>query len=137
MNEASDSKSVTRNWNIVNDQWNVNYSVGNKITYSTEVSAWQFACTVTSVHGKFIQYTIYWDKIQMLQKFPLDKINVTKIAPLFPSQAPTNGLLYKLKYIVHLSKTVRAISIFDSVSFLSNFIFLFNKKYELFDFTSS
>ena len=137
MNEASDSKSVTRNWNIVNDQWNVNYSVGNKITYSTEVSAWQFACTVTSVHGKFIQYTIYWDKIQMLQKFPLDKINVTKIAPLFPSRAPTNGLLYKLKYIVHLSKTVRGISIFDSVSFLSNFIFLFNKKYELFDFTSS
>ena len=37
LNEASDSKFVTRNWNIVNDQSNANYSVGNEIIYSTEV----------------------------------------------------------------------------------------------------
>ena len=37
LNEASDSKFVTRNWNIVNDQSNAIYSVGNKIIYSTEV----------------------------------------------------------------------------------------------------
>ena len=37
MNEAGDSKFLTRNWNIVNDQSNANYSVGNEIIYSTEV----------------------------------------------------------------------------------------------------
>ena len=38
LNESSDSKFVTRHWNIINDQSNANYSVGNKIIYSTEVS---------------------------------------------------------------------------------------------------
>ena len=37
LNEASDSKFVSGNWNIVNDQSNVNYSVENEIMYSTEV----------------------------------------------------------------------------------------------------
>ena len=37
LNEASDSKFVTQNWNIVNDQSNTNYSAGNEIIYSTEV----------------------------------------------------------------------------------------------------
>ena len=37
LNEASDSKFVTRNWNIVSDQSNANYSIENKIIYSTEV----------------------------------------------------------------------------------------------------
>ena len=36
-NESSDSKFVIRNCNIVNHQLIVNYSVGNKIIYSTEV----------------------------------------------------------------------------------------------------
>ena len=37
LNESSDSKSVTRHWNIVNEQSNESYSVGNEMTYSTEV----------------------------------------------------------------------------------------------------
>ena len=37
LNEANDSKFVTRKWNIVNDQSNPNYGVGNEITYNTEV----------------------------------------------------------------------------------------------------
>ena len=37
LNESSDSKFVTRNWNIVNNQSYGNYSVGNKTIYSTEV----------------------------------------------------------------------------------------------------
>ena len=37
LNEASDSKSVTRKWNIVNHQLNANYDIGNKIVYNTEV----------------------------------------------------------------------------------------------------
>ena len=36
LNEASDSKFITRNCNIVNDQSNENYCVGNEIIYSTE-----------------------------------------------------------------------------------------------------
>ena len=34
---ANYSKFVTRNWNTVNDKSNTNYSVGNKIKYSTEI----------------------------------------------------------------------------------------------------
>ena len=37
MNEASDSKIVTRKWNIVNDQLIANYDVGNEIIHNTEV----------------------------------------------------------------------------------------------------
>ena len=37
LNESSDSKFVTRNWDIANDQSNANYSLGNEIMYSTEV----------------------------------------------------------------------------------------------------
>ena len=37
LNEANDSKFVTRKWNIVNDNLKVNYGVGNKIIYNTEV----------------------------------------------------------------------------------------------------
>ena len=36
-NEANDSKFVIRKWNIVNNQLNANYNVGNEIIYSTEV----------------------------------------------------------------------------------------------------
>ena len=36
-NEASDSKFATRNWDIITDQSNVIYNVGNEIIYSTEV----------------------------------------------------------------------------------------------------
>ena len=37
LNEVSDSKFVTRKWNIVNDQSNANYDVGNEIIYNIEV----------------------------------------------------------------------------------------------------
>ena len=37
LNEASDSKFVTRNWNIVNDFSDANYSVGHETIYSTKV----------------------------------------------------------------------------------------------------
>ena len=37
LNKASDSKVLTRKWNIVNDQSNANYNVRNKIIYNTEV----------------------------------------------------------------------------------------------------
>ena len=37
LNEAKDSKFVTRKLNIFNDQPNANYDVGNEIFYSTEL----------------------------------------------------------------------------------------------------
>ena len=37
LNEAIDSKFVTRKWNNVNDYQNPHYIVGNKVIYSTEV----------------------------------------------------------------------------------------------------
>ena len=37
LNEASYSRLTTRKWNIVNDQSNANYAIGNEIIYSLEV----------------------------------------------------------------------------------------------------
>ena len=37
LNKTSDYKFVARKWNIVNDQSNANYDVGNEIIFNTEV----------------------------------------------------------------------------------------------------
>ena len=37
MNEANNSKFVTRKWNIVNDNLKANYGAGNEIIFNTEV----------------------------------------------------------------------------------------------------
>ena len=37
LNESSNSKFVTRKWDIVNEQTNSNYDGGNEILYNTEV----------------------------------------------------------------------------------------------------
>ena len=74
----------------------------------------------------------------MLKKFPSDKINGTKNALFFLSRAPTHHcftfnlqFLYELKRKVYLSKTFVGFLIFNSVSFLLKFIFLFNKMHGL------
>ena len=38
LNEANNSKFVTRKWNIVNDNSKSNYAAANEITYNTETS---------------------------------------------------------------------------------------------------
>ena len=38
MNEATDSKFMTRKWNIVNDQSDAKYDVGKDVIYNTEAS---------------------------------------------------------------------------------------------------
>ena len=98
----------------------------------------------TCIFWKCIQYTIHWDKTQMLKKIPSDKINGTKNALFFLSRAPTHHsftfnlrFLYELKHKVRLYKTVRGIFIFDSVLFLLKFIFLFNKMHVPFDVETS
>ena len=37
LNEANDSKFVTRKWGIVNDNLKVNYDTANEITSNTEI----------------------------------------------------------------------------------------------------
>ena len=37
LNDANDSKFVTRKWNIAYDNSQENYDLGNEVTYSTEV----------------------------------------------------------------------------------------------------
>ena len=81
------------------------------------------------IFWKCIQYTIHWDKTQMLKKFPSDKINGTKNALFFLSRAPTHHsftfnlwFLYELKHKVCLSKTMCEI-------FHFRFRFIFVKVY--------
>ena len=81
------------------------------------------------IFWKCIQYTIHWDKTQMLKKFPSDKINGTKNALFFLSRAPTHHsftfnlrFLYELKHKVRLSKTECGI-------FHFRFCFVFIKVY--------
>ena len=78
-------------------------------------SAWNnvFWYVKVCIFWKCIQYTIHWDETQMLEKYPSDKINVTKNVLFFLSQAPTYHsftfnlqFLYELKHKVRLSKTV-------------------------------
>ena len=87
-------------------------------------------------------YTMYWDETQTLKTFPSDKINVTKNAVCLwalTHHSFTFNLRfsYELKRKVRLSKVCVGFSIFNSVSFLLKFIFLFNKKHGLFDFKTS
>ena len=65
LNEASDSKFVTRKWNIVNDQWDANYDVRNKIIYNTEVLTLRMCPSVWNLKKKKKKAgkssSIYWE----------------------------------------------------------------------------
>ena len=96
------------------------------------------------VFWKCIQYTIHWDKMQILKKFPSDKINSTKKWLLFFCQLQLiTVLLLCCNYFMSWStwfvslKLCMGFSIFNSVSFLLRFVFLFNKMHRLFDFKTS
>ena len=93
------------------------------------------------IFWRCIQYTIHWDKTQILKKIAFGKINVTKSALIFfLSRAPTYHsftfnlrFLYELKHKISLSKTVCGI-------FYYWFRFVFIKVYiflQLFDFKTS
>ena len=95
---------------------------------------------------KFFQYSIHWDKTDMLKIF-FGQNKRYKKCPLF-SFASSNSWRFSFLFAIfirakaqcsfHLSKLCLGFSIFDSVLFLLlNVIFLFNKKYGLFDFKTS
>ena len=83
---------------------------------------------------KCIEDSIYWDKTNMLKKFPLDKINAQKMHS-FLSRAPTQcSFTFNLRFLNELKHEVWFYT-FNSISFLLKFIFLFNKMlHELFGF---
>ena len=68
--------------------WEI-FHIKNTLKVSTIIKTSQKVYEVMSfwyvkvyIFSKFIQYTIHWDKKQMLQKFTLDKMNVTKMHSL-------------------------------------------------------
>ena len=113
-------------------------------TSNKSVWSYGFWYVKVCVFWNRIQYTIHWDKIQILQQFPSDKTNGTKTAFFFLSRAPTHHsfifnlrFLYDLNHKVHLSELCVGFVIFDSVSFLLKFIFSLIKMHGLFYFKTS
>ena len=96
-----------------------------------QISVWSNVLWYVKVciFWKCIQYTLHWDKTQMLKKFPSDKINGTKNALFSLLRAPSHHsftfnlrFLHELKHKVYLPKTVCGIFHFW-------FRFVFNKVY--------
>ena len=94
-------------------------------------SVWSniFWYVIVCVFCKCIQYMIYWDKTQMVKKFPLDKITgIQKLPSYFFHELQLISyifnfqFLYGLKHKVHLSKNVCGI-------FHFRFCFVFIKVY--------
>ena len=94
--------------------------------------------------GKCIQYTINWDKTQILKEIASDKISVTKKSSFFFCELQLIQVLHLIcdSYMSWITRFVSlklcvGFSIFYSVPFLLKFLFLFNKMQELFDFKTS
>ena len=68
----------------------------SKILKASNKSMWSsiFWCVKVYIYRKFIKYTIHWDKTQMLKKFSLHKINVTKNANLFLLRGSNSSQFY-------------------------------------------
>ena len=60
------------------------------------------------IFWKCIQYTIYWDKTQIWQKFPSDKINDIKNVFFLIWRAPTHhSFIFNLRFLHELKRKVR------------------------------
>ena len=106
----------------------------------SNVSSYAKVC----IFWNWIQYTIHWDKTQMLKKIPLHKINNRKNALFFLLRSPTHhSFVFNLRFLMRWSPRFVSLKlrvefcIFDCVPFLIKFIFLFNKIHEPFDFKTS
>ena len=69
-------------------------------------------------------------------KFPADKINGKKNVLFLSLPSTHHRFTFNSRFLYELKHKVR-LSIFNSVSFLSKFTFLFNKTHGLFDFKAS
>ena len=88
---------------IFNDFKNKQKSVWPNVFWYVKVCIFQ----------KCIQYTIHWDKTQILKNIPSEKINSTKNAPFFSFTSSNSSqfylnlwFLHELKHKVLLSKTL-------------------------------
>ena len=97
---------------------------------------WSIIFRYEKVHifWKYIQYTIYWGKIKNFEKFSSNKINSKKMPSFifFEFKLITVLLLVCNSYMNWSTRFVSlkqclGFSVFDSLSFLWNFIFLFKK----------
>ena len=98
------------------------------ILETSNKSVWRdvFWYVKACIFWKCIQYSIHWDKTQILKKIPFGLNKRYKKCPLFLSRALTHysfifhlRFLYELKHKVHLSKTVCGI-----FHFLFCFVFI-------------
>ena len=93
------------------------------------------------IFWKCIQYTIHWDKIQMLKTTPSDKKTVQKVPSILFRELQLIIVLLLIcdSYMSWSTRFVSpklclGFSIFDSFSFLLKIIFLFNKMHGFFEF---
>ena len=96
------------------------------------------------IFWKCIQYSIHWDKTQILKKILFGLNKRYKKCPLFLSRALTHySFIFIYDSYMNWStkfislKLCVGFSIFYFVSFSLKFIFLFNKMHGLFDFKMS
>ena len=102
----------------------------NTILETSNQTVWSndFWYVKMCIFCKCIQYTIHWDKTQILKTFPSDKIKRTKMLSFFFHELLIISItfnlrfLYELKHKVRLSKTVCGIFHFQ-------FRFVFTKVY--------
>ena len=119
------------------------------ILKTSNKSVWSnlFQYVKVYIFWKFIQYTIHSDETEILKKIPPDIINFTKNASIHAMHPFANSISSILLLICNSCKSwstwlislkmCAGFSNFDSILFLLNFIFLFNKKHGLFDFKTS
>ena len=130
-------------YNFLRIHWRISAIIktSKKVYKVILIDMWKYVFWYIKVciFWEFIQCTIHWDKTQMSKKFPSDKSSSTKNVLIFLLKAPkliTVLLLICDSYVswstsfVYLKLCV-VFSIFESVSFLLKFIFLFNKMYGL------
>ena len=97
-------------------------------------------CISIYILWKFFQYTLHWDKIQqMLKKLSSDEKNIQQMRSFFFRDLQLIPVLFLIRnfytswntWFISL-KLHLGFSILHSVSFLLNFILLFNKNHALF-----
>ena len=120
-------------WRILTILKTSNKSVrSNFFWYNKVIIFW--IVKVCSIHY------MHWDLTQMLIRFPLGEINVTKNSLFFLKWAPTHPTLtfnsrslHELKHKVHISETVSGIFLFQSPLVFIKVCILVNNKQGLFD----
>ena len=82
---------------------------------------------------KFAQYTLHWDKTQVLKKIPLDKIKATKNALFFLLQKPTHySFTFNLWFLCELNTRFGSLKVRMGFSIFKVYKFLQQKAWTYF-----